>query len=67
MMKAIVAGARGFAAAMPVLLRDLVGLAGATLVSYGAWMIFAPAGFITGGALLIVGAALAARTQRAGS
>ena len=29
-------------------------LAGATLVSYGAWNIYAPAGYIVGGVLLVV-------------
>lgn len=66
MMKSIVAGARGLFAAVPVITRDLVGLAGAGLVAYGAWLIYVPAGFIIGGVLLILAAVLAARAQRTG-
>lgn len=46
-----------------VLLRDLAGLAGAGLAAYGAWLIYEPAGFITGGALLIAGAVAVARND----
>lgn len=34
------------------LARDCLGIIGAGLVVYGAWLVFAPAGFIVGGALL---------------
>jgi len=67
MMKSIVAGARGILAAVPVVTRDLAGLAGAGLVAYGAWLIYVPAGFIVGGVLLILAAVLAARAQRPGN
>lgn len=40
---------------------DLVGIGGAALVSYGAWLIAPPAGFITGGLLLITGCVLNSR------
>lgn len=43
--------------------RDLAGLAGAGLVAYGAWLVYAPAGFITAGTLLLAGAALLARGE----
>lgn len=43
------------------LLPDALGLIGAGLVSWGAWQIFPPAGFIVAGALLMSGAWLAAR------
>lgn len=66
MMKAIVAGARGVFAVVPVVIRDLAGLGGAGLVAYGAWLIYVPAGFIIGGVLLILAAVLAARAQRPG-
>ncbi|CAB4167394.1 hypothetical protein UFOVP860_17 [uncultured Caudovirales phage] len=66
MMKSVVAGARSVVAGLPVILRDLTGLAGAGLVAYGAWLIYPPAGFIVGGVLLIVAAALAALAQRPG-
>lgn len=64
MLKLIVAGARGALALVPVLLRDLIALAGAGSVAYGTWLIFEPAGFIVGGLLLIMAAVLA---QRAGN
>lgn len=34
--------------------RDVTGLAGAGLVSYGAWMIYPPAGYIVAGILCMV-------------
>lgn len=40
---------------MNATLRDITGLVGVGLVSYGAWAWFAPAGFIIGGALLLAG------------
>lgn len=46
------------ASRVPALLRDLLGLAGAGLIAYGAWLISPPAGFITGGALLVIGVVL---------
>lgn len=36
-------------------------VAGAATISYGAWLIYAPAGFIAGGALLVAGGVLMAR------
>jgi len=44
-----------------VILCDLGGLVGTGLVVYGAWLVFPPAGFITGGLLLLAGAVLLAR------
>lgn len=41
-------------------LRDLVGIAGAGLISYGAWLVYVPAGYAVGGLLLLIGAFLAA-------
>lgn len=40
---------------------DALLLAGAGNVAYGAWLIYPPAGFITGGVLLIVGGIIASR------
>lgn len=34
-------------------LSDLCALAGAGLVSYGAWLVYEPTGFIVGGAILL--------------
>ncbi len=50
--------------ALPGLMRDVAGLCGVGLVSYGAWMIYPPAGFITAGLLLIVGTLLIALGNR---
>ncbi len=64
MMKLLAAAVRTIAMAVPSLVRDLAGLCGVGLVSYGAWMIYPPAGFITGGLLLIVGTLLIALGNR---
>ena len=65
MMKLLAAAVRTIAGVVPGLVRDLAGLCGVGLVSYGAWMIYPPAGFITGGLLLIVGTLLIALGNRA--
>ena len=44
-------------------LRDGAGLVGAGLVAYGCWRIYAPAGFIVAGVLLIAGSILLARAE----
>ena len=49
------------AAAAPKLLRDLAGLAAVAAISYGAWLAWPPAGFMVGGALVLVGVVLTAR------
>ena len=50
--------------AFPGLLRDLAGLSGVGLVSYGAWLVYPPAGFIVGGSLMVAGALLLALGNR---
>ena len=65
MMKLLAAAVRNVAMVVPGLVRDLAGPCGVGLVSYGAWMIYPPAGFITGGILLIVGALLISLGSRA--
>lgn len=45
----------------PALFFDLAGTAGVALISYGAWLIYEPAGYITGGIMLVAGALLGAR------
>jgi hypothetical protein len=65
MMKPLAAALRTIAGAVPGLVRDLAGLCGVGLVSYGAWIIYPPAGFITAGLLLIVGTLLIALGNRA--
>ncbi|WP_428141470.1 hypothetical protein [Delftia acidovorans] len=55
---------RGAAAARASLVNaapDSLLLSGAAAISYGAWLIYAPAGFIAGGVLLITGGVLMAR------
>lgn len=49
------------AAAIPVLLRDGIGLAGAAAFTYGAWLIYEPAGYMVAGILMVAIAALLAR------
>ena len=64
-MNRLAAAVRAVARMVPSLVRDLAGLCGVGLVSYGAWMIYPPAGFITAGLLLIVGTLLIALGNRA--
>ena len=55
---------RGIAAAHVALVRaapDSLLVGGAAAISYGAWMIYPPAGFIAGGVLLIAGGVLLIR------
>jgi hypothetical protein len=55
---------RGTAAARASLVNvvpDGLLLGGAAAISYGAWLIYEPAGFISGGVLLIAGGVLLAR------
>lgn len=40
--------------------RDLAALVGIGLMSYGAWLAYRPAGYITGGILLLAGAWISA-------
>ena len=67
MMNLLAAAVRTIAMAVPSLVRDLAGLCGVGLVSYGAWLIYTPAGFITAGILLIVGTLMIALGNRAAS
>lgn len=43
---------------LPVVIRDLSGLAAVGLIAYGAWLIAPAAGFITAGVLLLAGVIL---------
>lgn len=49
------------ASVAPVLARDLAGVAGAGLIVYGASLIYQPAAYIIGGAMLLSAAWLVAR------
>jgi len=51
-------GASWLVIAMPALIRSGIGIGGAGLIAYGAWMIYAPVGYIVGGVLLIAGVIL---------
>jgi hypothetical protein len=48
-------------AGLPKVVCDLAGLSGVASIAYGAWLIFPPAGFLVGGALLLAGALLMGR------
>ena len=51
-------GIMAFGRALPTIIRDIAGVAGVALIAYGAWLIMPAAGFITGGALLVLGVVL---------
>ena len=44
-----------------IILTPLVGVLGALLLAYGAWLIYPPAGFVVAGALCLFGSWLVAR------
>lgn len=44
------------------LVPDALLISGAVLIAYGAWLIYPPAGFITGGVLHLVAGVLASRS-----
>lgn len=54
-------GVRAAFRKLPSLLCDLAGFVGASLISYGGWLIYVPAGFVIGGLLLLTFAFLAGR------
>lgn len=67
-MRFVSAAARGVGrgaavaiAAVPTLLRDLVGISGAASIVYGIWQIYVPAAYIAGGIILTGAALLLAR------
>jgi len=47
------------------LFRDFIGLVGCAAVSYGAWLIYNPLGFIVGGAFMVVAATFLSRVKKA--
>lgn len=49
------------AGALPGLALDLAGVGGAASVTYGAWLVYPPAGFIVGGILALAATWLLAR------
>lgn len=54
-------GARRLVKAAPGVLCDLIGFAGVSSISYGAWRVYEPAGFIVAGLLLMAFAMLVGR------
>lgn len=54
--------AKKLAAALPIL-RDVAGISGVGLLSFGCWLAWRPLGFIVAGALLLAGSLLAARAD----
>lgn len=58
MTKNIANALRILAGAAPDIVWTLLGIAGGLLIAYGAWLIYVPAGFLTGGVLLLIGAIL---------
>lgn len=46
------------------LARDLMILGGGGLISYGSWIIYPPAGYVVGGALLLAGGVIGAVRER---
>lgn len=53
--------------ALPTVIRDVAGLAGVGLIAYGAWLIMPAAGYITGGALLVLGVVLISANRGTGA
>lgn len=47
---------RALAATWPALLGEALGLGGAAAVTFGAWQVYPPAGWIAGGALALAAA-----------
>jgi hypothetical protein len=47
-----------------VIVRDVAGVAGAALLSYGVWLIYQPAAYIVTGALIIAAVCMLARKDR---
>lgn len=60
-MKLLASAGQWVLSAAPALAFDAAGLAGCGLIIYGAWRIYEPAGFISAGAMLLVGAWMGAR------
>lgn len=65
---AAASGVHAVGRALPGLTVDVVGIGAVGLISYGAWRIYEPAGFIVGGILLLAGAVVlgAKSARRAG-
>lgn len=60
-IQALQRGAAAARAPLASAVPDALMLGGTMAISYGSWLIYAPAGFIAGGVLLIAGGVLAVR------
>ncbi|MER8754091.1 hypothetical protein NKH69_00205 [Mesorhizobium sp. M0976] len=58
MLKKLAGPLATIAVRLPIVLRDLVGLAAVGLISYGAWLVVPAAGYIVCGVLLLAGTIL---------
>jgi hypothetical protein len=56
---------RSLVRALPEMLRDLVGLVAVAAITFGAWQIYVPAGWIVGGGLFLTGVVLHSLADRA--
>jgi len=45
-------------------IEDVLCLSGTGLISYGAWLVYQPAGYIVGGALILVAGVFIARAPK---
>jgi hypothetical protein len=54
--RSVAASLRAIIRAIPAMIVDLAGIAGAGSIAYGAWLIYVPAGYIVGGLILVAGA-----------
>jgi hypothetical protein len=61
--KHIGAALRAFGQLLPETVEPLLLIGGAALIAFGAWQIYAPAGSIVAGTLLIVGVVVRARGE----
>jgi hypothetical protein len=51
------------AKALPILVRDAIGLCGCGSIAFGAWLAWHPLGFIVAGGFAVAGALVSARSQ----
>lgn len=59
-MKKLLTALASMAAKLPAAIPDALIVLGVAIVSYGAWLVYPPAGFIVGGVLVLAGGVIAA-------
>lgn len=57
-----VGGAMG--RALPTVVRDITGIAAIGSIAYGSYLVYPPAGFIVGGAIVLIGVIMASVASR---